>query len=379
MRFKTKALKFGLKTYRHLFGSGVKSTEYLSKLNTPDAEANRLEELYSYNILESTPEQIFDDLAILASEICQTPIAQISLLDRNRVWYKSNVGVDTEELYNEDTFCAFTVNTQDILIVPDTSVDSRFKENPIVKLFPKIRFYAGAPLISPNGYNLGALCVLDKEPRSLTATQQKALLVLAKQTVALLELRKLNSIMQQNNAELRAQVNKREQAEAAILHVSLHDPLTQLPNRRFLEQKLELHFNSPSQKEFALLFIDLDKFKSINDTKGHAAGDEVLKIVSQRLSQTIRKNDHISRIGGDEFVVLIDHHDNNHIQTVAQKLISKVNEPINLPQGLFQLSASIGIAHYPRDGRNFDTLINASDQALYKAKNLGRNRFELYN
>lgn len=170
-------------------------------------ESARLAALRSYRILDTDPEKAFDDLAILASHICETPIALISLVDSGRQWFKSHVGVDLKETPLEVSFCAVAIRQPDLFIVPDATKDPRFSSNPFVVSGPKIRFYAGAPFTSPEGHTLGTLCVVDMVPRQLTESQQKALLALSRQVQAQFELRK-------NLAELRAALAERDKAEA---------------------------------------------------------------------------------------------------------------------------------------------------------------------
>ena len=170
-------------------------------------EKARLQALHKYKILDTDPEKAFDDLAILASQICQTPVALISLIDSNRQWFKSKVGVNVSETSREVSFCATAIEQPDLFVVPDASKDPRFSTNPFVVSDPKIRFYAGAPYTSSDGHPLGTLCVVDMVPRQLTSSQKNALLALSRQVQAQFELRK-------NLIELRAALEARELAEA---------------------------------------------------------------------------------------------------------------------------------------------------------------------
>jgi two-component system, NtrC family, sensor kinase len=161
-------------------------------MNSPSvsAEAARLAELDRYAILDTDPEQSFDDLVILASYVCKTPMAMLSLLDDHRQWFKSAVGVQVRETPLELSICAYTIKQEDLFIVPDTLQDPRFRENPLVLGEPHIRFYAGAPLINEDGFALGTLCVVDRRPRELDTEQKQALKSLRQLSLKQMELRR---------------------------------------------------------------------------------------------------------------------------------------------------------------------------------------------
>lgn len=156
----------------------------------PPNETKRLKVLWQYEVLDTVPEEVFDDLTDLAAHICETPIALISLVDEDRQWFKSRLGLSLSETSRDISFCAHAITTDGLLIVPDATKDQRFKDNPLVTGGQKIRFYAGAPLITPDGHALGTLCVLDKKPRALRLEQQQALRVLAHHVMTQLELRR---------------------------------------------------------------------------------------------------------------------------------------------------------------------------------------------
>ena len=168
----------------------------------PLTERQRLEELSRYAILDSPPEECFDQLTLLAAHICQVPIALISFVDRDRQWFKSAQGLDTQHTPRDQAFCAHTILGTDVLVVEDASADARFADNPLVRGAPGIRFYAGAPLTTPAGEALGSLCVIDREPRVLTGEQLRMLSVLAFQVVQQLELRRIAALLRQQSALL---------------------------------------------------------------------------------------------------------------------------------------------------------------------------------
>jgi PAS domain S-box-containing protein len=189
----------------------------------PENETERLAALRGLEILDTGPEAAYDELSTLAAYICQTPIALISLVDEDRQWFKSRVGWAAAETPREVAFCAHAILETDLFVVPDASVDPRFANNPLVTGSPSIRFYAGAPLVTAEGHNLGTICVLDHKPGELTADQARALRTLSHQVVAqlhlhkqLAELLRINAKLAQVNETLRVEIVHRERAERAL-------------------------------------------------------------------------------------------------------------------------------------------------------------------
>ncbi|TCS37963.1 PAS domain S-box-containing protein/diguanylate cyclase (GGDEF)-like protein [Paucimonas lemoignei] len=193
-------------------------------------EQLRLNDLFDYDILDTPPEAEFDDFTTLASSICDTPIAVITLLDENRQWFKSSVGLDLSETPRDIAFCHHTVASRDFFVVRDAQTDRRFRDNPLVTGPPHIRFYAGAPLATPQGHVIGTLAVIDAKPRQLTALQEKCLRILSRHVVVLLELRKNvntleHAIAERNRAErelkaIQTQLEVRVKERSAALEAS---------------------------------------------------------------------------------------------------------------------------------------------------------------
>ncbi len=169
---------------------------------------------------------------------------------------------------------------------------------------------------------------------------------------------------------------------AKLLHLAHHDSLTGLPNRKFLQEKLELAIrHSTSHKPSALLlFIDLDNFKDVNDSLGHASGDELLKTLSHRMLSSIRASDTLARLGGDEFIILVEDYpdDTESVKTLVNKIRSVIAQPIALSGKMLKVTSSIGVARYPEDGSTVGDLLRSADVAMYDAKKNGRDAFSLY-
>ncbi len=182
-------------------------------------EEDRLKALQSYSILDTLPEKDYDDLTRIASEICQTPISLVSLVDQNRQWFKSHHGLDVSETKRDYSFCAHALHDpEEITIINDSRLDPRFADNPLVTGHPYVIFYAGVPLIDPDGFPLGTLCVIDEEPRQLNENQIAALKALANQVIKLLELRRKNKKYQEVQKKLENQNQQLEQFARIIAH-----------------------------------------------------------------------------------------------------------------------------------------------------------------
>lgn len=198
------------------------------KPEIPANEVERLDALLSYKILDSDYEKQFDDITRLASEICQAPISIITLLDENRQWFKSKVGLDVAQTSREDSFCGHAINRPDEnFIIENALADERFHDNPLVLNGPEIRAYAGVPLVSTDGFAFGTLCVIDDKPRKLSAFQISALERLAAQTMKLLELHKANYKLAESHNQLAERYRELEQFSKVVSH-DLKSPLNNI-------------------------------------------------------------------------------------------------------------------------------------------------------
>ncbi|MDD2702279.1 MAG: diguanylate cyclase [Sideroxydans sp.] len=591
------------------------------KAPLPANEQERLEALLSYDILDTEPEAEFDGMVHLASSICETPIAVISLVDRDRQWFKAIVGLEAKETSRDLAFCAHAILENEVMVVNDALQDPRFADNGLVTSEPKIRFYAGAPLITSNGLPLGTICVIDRVPRQLNADQLLALKALADHVITQFELRQSNRKVKQHLRELQqtqkvlstlinaspdficfkdgvgrwqtanksglqlfhldgvdylgktdmelaehthpiyqeafracvhsdelaweehtlsrleetiplpeggtlsfdtykiplfnengtrhglvvlgrditsrkemeeklrlaatifehsseamlitdannsiinvnpaftqitgytpdevtgqnprmlssgrqdktfycemwrslnkigywqgevwnrrkngevfvewltinlvfneagkvshhlaffSDITEKKQADELIWNHANFDHLTQLPNRRLFRDRLaqEIKMADRAKLGMALLFIDLDRFKSVNDTLGHDAGDALLVEAARRISSCVRESDTVARLGGDEFTVILSRiTDAVHVDRVAHDIIRMLSAPFILDGLSVASSASIGITLYPNDTDDAEQLIKNADQAMYAAKNKGRNCYAYF-
>jgi signal transduction histidine kinase/CheY-like chemotaxis protein len=216
------------------------------KAPIPANEAERLRSLQLYDILDSLPEKSFDEITLLAAHICECPIATVSIIDENRQWYKSRVGIDVTETSRDIAFCAHTIRQDHLLVIPDTTLDERFSDNPVVTDGPKVRFYAGAPLINREGFGLGTLCVVDVQPRQMKKEQIDALEALGRQVVLMLELRRserevkeLNNALEQRvmdrtaelhsaNQSLKVEIEERERIQQQMLQIQKMEAIGRL-------------------------------------------------------------------------------------------------------------------------------------------------------
>jgi diguanylate cyclase (GGDEF)-like protein len=311
-------------------------------------ERERLEALDQFDLLDAPRDVSFDRIVRLIKEIFSVDIGIVSVIDAHRQWYQACAGLPNAEVPREETFCQLIVESEEPLIVQDATRDARFANNPMVTGEAHIRFYAGVPLKTREGFILGTVCAIDRRPRSFGARDLTILQELAGLAMDRIEL----------------------------LQSAATDSLTDVLTRRAFKSEAEKLIAQAlrHQHDLSCLVLDVDHFKRVNDTFGHAAGDEVLKAVSAACKTTLRAGDLIGRLGGEEFAILLPHVDKAAAAAVAEKLRMAIAEvKVNGSFGDVSVNASVGTTSLSIVSRDIDTLVAQADAAMYSAKNSGRN------
>jgi diguanylate cyclase (GGDEF)-like protein/PAS domain S-box-containing protein len=456
--------------------------------HSQQTEQWRQEALDALEILDSSTEPAFDGLVQAAATICGAPIALISLIDRERQWFKANVGLGgVNETPRQISFCTHAIEQPDLFVVEDAQLDPRFATNPLVTGEPHIRFYAGAPLHLSCGAAVGTLCVIARQPMRLDAKQREMLCKLSNTAVHLLEGRRalrletrsreyaerisadmpiglyvtdsagactytndrwqeifglsleeslghgwadalhpedqaavlekwIQATAEQRPFQMKFRLLRRDgsvvhvhtQAKAQrdeageitrflgfvqdvtteallnaeILYQANHDALTRLLNRRAFERCLSECLAQPRQAEdpgHALLYIDLDQFKIVNDAAGHAAGDRMLVEVAGLLKAFQSPPASLARLGGDEFALLLPHCDVALAEETAQRIIETLEVfRFQARNQHFRIGVSIGVVPLVEPGVRSDAVMQAADTSCFIAKENGRNRWHTW-
>lgn len=328
-----------------------------------------------YNILDSAPESHFDDVAKLAARIIGTQSAAISITDGSRQWVKARCGLGSQEAPISVLFCSHAIEAEALLVINDALEDPRFADNPLVTGPPHIRFYAGRRILAADGTHIATLCVIDPvaRPQGLTGIEEMTLRTLASQVETLLELRRLV-------LEREAQVVAQSQMSEELRYFAEHDELTGLPGRDLFQKQLieAIRAASRTESRLAVLFVDVDHFKQVNDSLGHDAGDALLCSFADRLRTTLRSTDSAARLGGDEFGVILGGIDcEEEMASLVQSLYRRFREPFQYRGRLIHCMASVGVAIYPDHAADPDNLMKCADLALAEAK-LSRGRTEIF-
>lgn len=330
--------------FRHNTASFAKPTQGV-KLQQPDIppeEHTRLETLWSLHVLDTPPEERFDRLTRLARRIFNVPIALVSLVDQKRQWFKSCMGLDATETSREVSFCGHAILGNSVFVVPNALEDERFADNPLVTSDPNIRFYAGCPLVV-NGAKLGTLCIIDQKPRSFDKEDLEALV------------------------DLGGMVER----ELAAVQLATIDELTRISNRRGFMALAQHSLNLCARHAIpaTLVFLDLDKFKLINDKFGHAEGDRALVDFAHQMKNSFRDSDLFARLGGDEFAVLLT----NTVQQQAEETLERFSHALQAhnqaAQRGYELAFSHGIVGFdPAKHTSIEALLADGDTQMYRGR-----------
>jgi diguanylate cyclase (GGDEF)-like protein len=340
----------------------------------PINEDERINALQRYQILDTPPEGAFDRITALVSQLLNVPVAIASLVDTDRIWFKSHHGLDVSEIERVPGLCASAILSNEPYILSDARHDPRSLTNPLVAGEFGLRFYAAVPLQTHDNYNLGTLCCLDFSPRTLTKEQIEILESLAQVIMDQMELRlaarRINELHQ----------NLQDLHETLRIQAA-HDSLTEIWNRGAIMDLLEqaLERSRREQRPLSVMILDIDFFKRVNDTYGHPVGDEVLIAVVKRLQQVFRNSDVIGRMGGEEFLCVMypcNMEDAKHIAERCRQAVCAVPIPIaedyqttlevTISGGLFSTDNHLDVAA--------PEIIKKADDALYCSKQNGRNR-----
>ena len=312
-------------------------------------EDARVASLHSYNILDTPPEQAFDLITKLTQMALDIPTVLVSLVDRDRQWFKAKRGFEPKQTTREGSFCTHAVQQDRPFIVSDATVHPLFQDSPMVTGAPHIRFYIGIPLKMKDGAVIGTLCAIDYRPRALSTAEIDIMSDLAGMVVREIELRQM----------------------------AVTDVLTGALTRRGFETEAgrELARAQRSGRAFSMIVADIDHFKSFNDRHGHACGDTVLRVIVDAIKLELRPTDSLARIGGEEFVVILPETDRDEAHSIAERVRGRIKATTVEADGqLLHVTSSFGIASYDGVAGHWSQALENADAALYQAKALGRDR-----
>src|SRR5688500_1871593 len=321
---------------------------------------------------DALPEESFDRVARLAAGALRSPVAIVSLIDDDRHVVKSSIGLTGRSRVWRKVPLALryarqVVSTGRAVFVGNTDDAGRSSVTPMERT-PDGVAYAVVPIITADGHVIGTICVIDTAPHGWTHTEINCLLDLAGLLVTELE--------------LRSDLSLKRQTQEHLLYSTLHDALTGLPNRSLFTERLRHAMRRAARHPddlFAVLFLDLDRFKDVNDNLGHFSGDELLRAVARRLEACIRPEDTVARLSGDEFAILLESiTDTSDAGRVAERIEEALSFPINLGGAEVTTSASMGIVTSSMSHEQPEQLLRSADMAMYRAKAAGRARYEMF-
>lgn len=312
-------------------------------------EQQRLAQVQALEILDTPAEERYDRITRVAQRMFNVPIALVSVIDANRQWFKSSVGTCLQETPRNISFCAHAILDNKTFVIEDAHLDDRFIKNSLVTEPPHIRFYAGRPIRLPATYspetgNMGTLCILDTKPRT----------------------------MSEDDLELLDDLALMIESEVHAHYAATIDDLTQISNRRgfqMLGQK-SLEYCQRYDVPACLVFIDINKFKPINDTFGHPEGDYALRQFSKLLLASSRRSDVVARIGGDEFLLLLMETNSYGASSVINKFQQQLDDYNRQAERGYELKFSYGVVEYKAEKHtHIDLLLEEGDELMYKCKN----------
>lgn len=316
-------------------------------------EAVRLRELKRLEILDTPADPAFDIFTEIAKDIFSVPISAISLIDKNRQWFKSVEGLNVTEIPIEVSFCRHVIaSPEGFMVVEDATKDPRFKDNAIVKDEPRIRFYAGASVYAPNGIPIGALCVIDTVPKKFSKKMQSTLKKMAFGVSSAV-------LMHQNQNSLN--------------NIQFSDTVTPAWNKAFIHSYLNQI--TKLEKPATIFQINLDNFKMINELFGHQYGDIVLLEVFLRLKKVTRTQGVIARNHADEFMVIYPGNSLTKARIIAHNFLKLFEKPFGIASKEINLHASIGVVVTHQTDYSTEILLQRVDSALHRAKSTGGNKF----
>ncbi len=339
----------------------------------PENDVERVASLAKMRLLSTPREADLDRITRVAKRVFSTEIALISLVDRDRQWFKARLGLDASETPRDISFCGHTIEEDRTFVVNNALEDERFHDNPLVVGETNIRFYAGQPLTNNEGYRIGTLCVISPKPRDFSEGDQQILKDLARMVETVLE----NRILSQTQAALLDSLT-------TATRDKLIDPLTSIWNRRGFDELIEREVARArrGKASIAIAMVDIDAFKKINDTFGHSVGDEAIKLAASLLVECSRATDIVVRYGGEEFLVIAPDTPRKTLAVLGDKILMAFRQyaKLQVPADTYPFTVSIGLASAsPTENASLFTrqLLVAADEALYIAKEAGRDRIKI--
>ena len=352
----------------------IKTPPKKSIIQSIIADPKRIEAVRHTALLDTPPEESFDRLTRLAAKLIEVPATFIALVDSNRDFYKSEFGfcepLASARQLEGRTFCHYAIATGENLVLNDVTKELTFRDVPTVKTLG-VRAYVGIPLKTENGHFIGSFCAIDFKPRHWTDRDIDIISDLAHSTMREIELRTLIEESISTNLQLVHQIEKVSELNHRLEKLTTTDPLTGASNRRAFESRLAQEFSLIERRPtlLSLIIIDVDRFKSINDIYGHAAGDSVLQSIVALLTKSARTIDMVARIGGEEFAIILPNTDEVGALMIAERMRAAVENEL-APN--ISVTISLGVATLLKIEQASSLFVRA-DKAMYLAKNNGGN------